>query len=141
MRLLYPTAATRQWFERNAVPALAGYDQTAVAPHGATTRLTITPPANQWLHITHVRVACWRDGTATATGVAICALQIRQGANVSQAVMARFMSGTISSGANIITPLDIWLDPTMDALVVTSDTSGDGTIWYTAAVQYVTFDQ
>lgn len=113
------------------------YDQTGVAPHSETTRVTYTVAANCYAYIPFVNMLAKRATAATTAGTFGAKFQLLLGGTEIVLIGLIFSrSNTVGDHDRLQVPAGIWLRPGDMIRFTTFDTSAGGTIDYSLYCPY-----
>ncbi len=141
MRIIFPTAQTRPFYDRNATYTYLTYSQNGIAPHAFTLRATYTVPANRRALVTSVGLYFRRQTAAAPVG--LVSLMAGVDLDISQqfVAMSRSVDNTVNALLDVSYPGQIWLKAGQDFHLATSDAGTGGTCAYTLVAEIIEFDE
>lgn len=136
MRLSSLASARPVYYDRNPVTTYGTYYAT-VAPHGSTTRWTITNSASKKIYIDAGAISIERESAATTSGLIQIVIQSPPGLSI---VSMFFNNGTYGASNNLSMGGSIYVAPGDTISANTQDNSTGGTVLYSVAAHGVQFD-
>jgi len=124
------------YWDRNPVTAMGGY-YNAVAPHGSTTRWTITNTASQKMFVDSGSIAMMRYTVATVLQEAAAAIQSPVNESV---LLALLHSNVVGVSQQVAMGGSILLTPSQSLVGITFDNATGGTVLFALFAHVVQFD-
>lgn len=140
MKILYPTKATRNFYERNSVPSNLGYGNSGVAPHASQNRGTYTVPANRRAIVSSVYAQLIRITVAAPLGQAAAQVKATLNGSLFTVTEALVFTNTIGDKASQFTGSQIFMQANDHLDLYTYDLSTGGTFNYAFGCAILEFD-
>lgn len=140
MSILYPTAQTRNFYERNSITRVLYNSQQLIGPHALTVRATYTVPAGRRAVLTATHL--WKVRNTAAAPIGEWRASLRLTVNAVQCTLRSLSSwdNTLLIPTNQDTPEAVFLNAGDIIDLLTFDGSTGGTCSYVVGASYVEFD-
>lgn len=140
MRISSYAVARPAYYDRNATNTWNAYVAGTVAPHGGTTRWTVTIASGKKAIIETANVLMWRDAASTVIGASFGLLRLTSGATLGDIANAVLYTTTVYVTATQLVSGGITLYASDVLSAITQDNSTGGSIYYNLIAKGTIFD-
>ena len=140
MKIIYPTAGTRQFYQMNALTHNLKWYVAPTGPHTITLRGEYTVPTGRSALLCNVYMQVYRFTAATTVSDVEIRAEIYDGVTEGDIAIINTKSNVVGYTENKQSALNIWLTAGMHLRTYTMDVSTGGTVEYRCCVVYLEFE-